>query len=498
MKYSLVNFCEFDKYASKSYCAIHGTDETLNLGDITKVDEARIPPFNVICGGSPCQDFSASGNRKGAVWTCRECGHKYNPLQVHYSKRDRCEKCGSKDIDKTRSSLLVEWLRMIRGVRPVWGIYENVKNIVGKEFRDTFRLFEEELREYGYNTYWTVLNAKSYGIPQNRERVYLILVRREDDNGKFQFPEPLDTFVCMDDILEDEVDEKYYLRQEKVEKLVKDMGERKALLFEPDEEARKRWRENCICKVGQIPGGYELTGRVYSAKGCSPALMATNPPNIIRVGRTHKGQSGVVYSPLGISGTSTAGTPALIIEKSAGGNPESTPEDGAGPKAMPDSGRNRHMVTSVPEDRIVLVRQSSKKGYEECRYMGLANLSFPNTLKCGRVLAHGDICPTLTTTSGVCRLESLIRIRRLTPLESFRLMGFSDEDFQKAKAAGISDCQLYKQAGNSIVVDVLFYIFLELYRAMPYLFDDIRLSSFFSGIGAFEKAFARLEGYVNQ
>ena len=105
--------------------------------------------------------------------------------------------------------------------------------------------------------------------------------------------------------------------------------------------------------------------------------------------------------------------------------------------------------------------------------------------------------PTLTTTSGVHCLESLIRIRRLTPLECFRLMGFSDEDFWKAKEAGISNCQLYKQAGNSIVVDVLYYIFLELYMAMPYLFDDIRLSSFFSGIGAFEKALERLEETVN-
>ena len=175
----MVNFCEFDKFAAKSYCAIHSTDETLNLGDITKVDETAIPSFNMICGGSPCQDFSSAGNRKGAVWTCRKCGHQYNPLQVHYSKRDQCKKCGSTDIDKTRSSLLVEWLRIIRGTRPTWGIYENVKNIVGKQFRDTFRLFEEELQEYGYNTYWSVLNAKNYGIPQSRERVYLILIRKE-------------------------------------------------------------------------------------------------------------------------------------------------------------------------------------------------------------------------------------------------------------------------------------------------------------------------------
>ena len=118
--------------------------------------------------------------------------------------------------------------------------------------------------------------------------------------------------------------------------------------------------------------------------------------------------------------------------------------------------------------------------------------------KRGRVQEHGEVCPTLTTSNGIHRLESLICIRRLTPLECFRLMGFSDADFWKAKEVGISNSQLYKQAGNSIVVDVLYYIFLELYKAMPYLFEDIRLSSFFSGIGAFEKALERLEEQVNQ
>ena len=177
MKYDLVNFCEIDKYAAKSYCAIHGTDERRNLGDITKVDENAIPRFNMICGGSPCQDFSSAGLRKGAVWVCRECGYQYNPLQIHYSRRLKCEKYGSEKIDKTRSSLLAEWLRVIRGVRPTWGIYENVKSITSRPFRETFQLFEEELREYGYNTYWAVLNARHYGILQNRERIYLVLRR---------------------------------------------------------------------------------------------------------------------------------------------------------------------------------------------------------------------------------------------------------------------------------------------------------------------------------
>ena len=130
---------------------------------------------------------------------------------------------------------------------------------------------------------------------------------------------------------------------------------------------------------------------------------------------------------------------------------------------------------------------------------GVANLSYPNVEKRGRVQEHGRICPTLTTqSSGICQLESILRIRKLTPLECFRLMGFADEDFQKAKEAGISNSQLYKQAGNSIVVDVLFHIFLSLYEAMPYLFEDIRLTSFFSGIGAFEMALKRLMEQVSQ
>ena len=144
------------------------------------------------------------------------------------------------------------------------GIYENVKNIVGKKFRDTtFRLFEEELHEYGYHTYWSVLNAKHYGIPQNRERVYLILIQKEMDNGKFQFPEPLESFQCLMDILEDTVEEKYYLSQEKVHRLIEDMEERKALLFEPDEKSLKVFRENRVKRAGNIKGVFEQTGRVY-------------------------------------------------------------------------------------------------------------------------------------------------------------------------------------------------------------------------------------------
>lgn len=232
-QWKLVNFCEFDKYAIKSYCSIHGVDESLNLGDITKVDESKLENFNMICGGSPCQDFSVAGKQKGSVWICKECEHEYNPLTVHWSKRDKCPNCNSENIEKTRSSLLVEYLRVIRANKPNFGIYENVKNIVGKQFRDTtFKLFEDELHEYGYNTYWKVLNAKDYGVPQNRERVYPIFIKKELDNGKFVFPEGFDNGIRLKDVLENDVDEKYYIAKDKVEKFPANLNNSKDLGLE--------------------------------------------------------------------------------------------------------------------------------------------------------------------------------------------------------------------------------------------------------------------------
>ena len=202
---------------------MHGVDKSLNLGDITKVDETKLNPFNMICGGSPCQDFSVAGKQAGSKWKCKDCGHEYNPLTVHWSERHKCPNCNSENLDKTRSSLLVEWLRIIRANKPVWGIYENVKNIVGKSFKETFDMFIEELHEYGYNTYYKVLNAKDYGVPQNRERVYLIIILQSFDNGKFTFPEPFDNGKRLRDVLEDDVDESFYINTPKAKELVEDL-----------------------------------------------------------------------------------------------------------------------------------------------------------------------------------------------------------------------------------------------------------------------------------
>ncbi len=142
---------------------------------------------------------------------------------------------------------------------------------------------------------------------------------------------------------------------------------------------------------------------------------------------------------------------------------------------------------------MVGIRQATKKGYVEIDDDGCFNCGYPSsTTRRGRVIDNGRISPTLTTQEGeIVKMEKdgyEYRIRRLTPKETFRLMSFTDEQFDRAKSVGISDNQLYKMAGNSIVVDVLYYIMSNLYDAMPYLFDNVKVGSYFSGIGAFESA----------
>ena len=455
--WKLVNFCEFDQYATKSYCAIHNEDESKNLGDITKVDETKLEPFNMICGGSPCQDFSVAGKQKGSVWTCKDCGHEYNPLTVHWSERDKCPCCGSKNIEKTRSSLLIEYLRVIRANKPNFGMYENVKNIVGKQFKETtFKLFTDELEEYGYNVYWKVLNAKDYGIPQNRERVYLIFIKKELDNGKFKHPEPFDNGTRLKDVLEDNVDEKLYVSEERVQKILNSNFMQEKLRIQDV-------NSSCNC----------LLARDYKDPKCVPMDNShTNHP--MRIGNIYGEQFGTGYA----------------------GNVWD--ENGVSPTLMTCTGGGRQPhITEITNNKVA-IKQATKKGYIECKIGGVADLSYPDSkTRRGRVQEDGNVCPTITATeTGVCRIESPIRVRKLTPKECFRLMGFSDENFEAAEKM-VSNTQLYKQAGNSIVVDVLYYILVELYKAMPYLFDNLKLSSFFSGIGAFEIALNRLYESIN-
>lgn len=534
--WQLVNFCEFDKYATKSYCAIHNVDKSKNLGDITKVDETELDDFNMICGGSPCQDFSVAGKQKGSVWTCKDCvddngkHFEYNPLTVHWSKRDCCPNCGSKNIEKTRSSLLVEYLRVVRANKPNFGIYENVKNIVGKQFKDTtFKLFTDELEQYGYNVYWKVLNAKNYGIPQNRERVYLLFIKKDLDNGKFKFPEPFDNGLRLKDLLEDEVDERFYISDKKVKRFVTNLNDKNSLLYDPCQVKRegksreyseyaptltsrdykdpRLINENAVKQVGNISecnGNWNnpQVGRVYDASGCSQTLNTCGrgghePKIITGIDKSYNNPKFIDTANCitsredrGISNRKSEGTAVLKIGNI---NPSGNGMNGS---VYSENGLSPTITTNKGEGSKIAIKQAIETLEEnDCNIGDTINAFNKHVDKSG-------YSPTLTTRpegfkTAILPVTDDIRIRKLTPRETFRLMGFSDREFDAAQNAGISNSQLYKQAGNSIVVDVLYYIYRELYIAMPYLFADLKLSSFFSGIGAFEIALDRLYKNIN-
>ncbi len=186
--FELVAFCELDKHAVQSYCAIHGVDESKNLGDITKVDETNLKKdIDILTYGFPCQDISTSGKQKGLF---------------------------NEDGTHTRSGLFFEALRIIEATKPKIAIAENVKNLVSKKFNAQFQIVLASLEAAGYNNYYQVLNAKNYGVPQNRERVFIVSIRKDIDHGLFQFPKPFPLDKRLKDILEDDVDEKYYLSDE--------------------------------------------------------------------------------------------------------------------------------------------------------------------------------------------------------------------------------------------------------------------------------------------
>lgn len=293
IEHEVLAYCEIDKYASKAYSIIHGIPESKNLRDVTKVDILDVEDaVDLITYGFPCQDISMIGDMEGF---------------------------GDREKNKTRSGLFFDALRIIDDYRPKFAIAENVKALVSKRFVEEFNTVLESLKEIGYNNYYAVLNAKSYRIPQSRERVFIISIRRDIDNG-FIFPEPQDLTLRLKDLIELGADPKYQ---------VSDKGIR--FITRPD-RIRKKYT--------QINGEIALC-------------------------LTAKGQS---------NWTGTFINEATLLD------------------------------------------------------------------------------PT----------SDEMRLRKLTPTECYKLMGFDAEDCRKVSEAGISDTQLYKQAGNSIVVNVLEAIFTEL------------------------------------
>lgn len=168
---------------------------THNLGDITKIEDLPYADFWTV--SFPCQSISVAGKMKGL-----------------------------KPDSGTRSSLLWDNIRLLSKAKdnnklPKYIMFENVKNLVSKKFIDDFNDLLEVLDELGFNSYWSVINGKDCGVPQSRERVFVISIRKDIDKGKYAFPEPFDTGIRLKDVLEEHVDEKYYLPDEKVQEFLK-------------------------------------------------------------------------------------------------------------------------------------------------------------------------------------------------------------------------------------------------------------------------------------
>nr|DAY17092.1 MAG TPA: Cytosine specific methyltransferase [Caudoviricetes sp.] len=314
-----IGFCEIDKFARASYKAIHNTEGEIELHDITKVtdDEVRaIGEVDVICGGFPCQAFSIAGARRG--------------------------------FEDTRGTLFFEIARFASILKPKYLFLENVKGLLNHDKGNTFKTIIGALDELGYDVEWQVLNSKNFGVPQNRERVFIVGYFRGERSGNV-FP------------------------------------------FGGKVENANPGLENEIKKFGTIQPNFNQSGIVYETDGIAPTIRAYQ-----------------------------------------GGNLE--------PK--------------------IRVKEATKQGYAEAEVGDSINLSHPNS-KTRRGRVGKQIANTLLTGESQGVVEPDFRIRKLTPRECWRLQGFPDWAFDKAQEVN-SNSQLYKQAGNSVTVNVIEAIAKEL------------------------------------
>ncbi|CIZ93329.1 type II DNA modification methyltransferase [Streptococcus pneumoniae] len=348
-----IGFCEIDKFARASYKAIHDTKGEIELHDITGVSDESIRGIgsvDIICGGFPCQAFSIAGNRRG--------------------------------FEDTRGTLFFEIARFASILRPKYLFLENVKGLLNHENGVTFETIISTLDELGCNVEWQVLNSKNFGVPQNRERVFII----------------------------------GHLRRERTRRIFPLSGKNQST------------SNQSVMKIGNInPSGNGMNGEVYQADGLAPTLttnkgegqkiaIKSNTIKQFGVLQPNFNQCGVVYETDGIAPT---------IRAYQGGGLE--------PK--------------------IRVKEATKQGYQEAEIGDSVNLSHPNS-KTRRGRVGKQIANTLLTGESQGVVEPDFRIRKLTPRECWRLQGFPDWAFDKAQEVN-SNSQLYKQAGNSVTVNVI-------------------------------------------
>ena len=188
--FKVVGISEIEPSAIQAYRLLHGWDAP-NFGNIALIDWEQVPDFDFISWSSPCQDFSLAGLRKGAD-----------------------------EGSGTRSSLIFQERRMLEAKHPKFVMLENVKGLITKKMRPYFLKYLKDLESFGYESFYKVLNAKDYGVPQNRERIFVFSILRtdEDPNPKYHFPSPIPLTKSVEDILEDNVPPEYFLSSDMLEK----------------------------------------------------------------------------------------------------------------------------------------------------------------------------------------------------------------------------------------------------------------------------------------
>lgn len=431
-----------------------------NLGDISKIEE--LPYADFWTCSFPCTDISVAGNMKG-----------FNP------------------DSGTRSSLLWENVRLLKKAKekdtlPKYIMVENVKNLVSKKFIGNFNELISVLDDIGFNTYWSVLNGKDCGVPQNRERVFVIAIRKDIDTGKFDFPVPFDNELRLKDILEDEVDESYYISKEKSNKFIANLKENEAT------------NDNIPGFLGNLYNknfGTGYAGGVWDEEKISPTLTTMQgggrQPHIVTGLVRNKGECFVKETEY--SNTSLArdykgfGNQEMncVIEN------DSTKERFF--KQALDTLNNSDVEVGDTIDAFN--KRINKSGYSPTittRGEGTAILDCEDQIAIGAIRGRNPENPS-DRTPGIYTEQRLeinnhgtsntlttvqkdnvvvenpsgvnIRIRKLTPKECWILMGFNPEDCDKAANVGIAKSHLYKMAGNGIITNCVELIAEHLYKA---------------------------------
>lgn len=416
-----------------------------NLGDISKIDYDKIEDFDLMNMSFPCTDLSNAGQQRGMR---------------------------NEDGTPTRSGLYVYSIKAVRAKKPKYVMIENVKALIQKKFIEDFYSVINELEECGYNCYYPTkqdkkgntspvcLNSKDFGIPQNRERIFVIAIRKDIDTQTFEFPIGKDQGVRLKDVLQDQVNEKYYLSDE--------IQQRFKLNGKSDDD------RNDINTIGTSAPKCRTIGQrdiTYGVNGIMSTLTATDykqPKQILNVQngaiRGRYNEDGKIEQQLelrtdGVTNTlTTVEKDNVIIEDTSYVNRIG---------GCFDTEKTTHQAGSVYDNEYLSpTLDTMQGGYRQpcIKVIGKLECEGWHDIET-RVHDCGGISPTIETKNrGKYMDGNNFKIRKLTPLECWRLMGFRDEAFYKAQELGISDSQLYKQAGNSIVVNCLYYIFKNLFK----------------------------------